>query len=66
VYMAAAMVPGAATAMATSSLPLALIPARVAPHMKPAGTVPAVTDASLLIGLLYQALREDAIDTVDR
>ena len=39
VYMTAATAPPGATAMATSVFPLALIPARTAPHTNPAGIV---------------------------
>ena len=43
------------TAMARSRLPLALIPARTAPHWNPAGRADAVNSALSFIPLLYQA-----------
>ena len=42
------------TAMARSRLPLALIPARTAPHWNPAGRADAVNSALSFIPLLYQ------------
>src|SRR5690242_19629442 len=71
VNMAAPMVPVSATATARSGLPLALIPAVVAPHRKPAGRLvasdseadadgtaskeAALDPVVLIIRLLYQA-----------
>jgi hypothetical protein len=57
VYMAAPTEPVVATATATSGFPLALIPARTAPHMNPSGMAAAVKLASSVMFLLYQALQ---------
>ena len=52
VYIAAPTAPAVATATATSGFPLALIPARTAPHIKPRGMAFAGNSTSSFIPLL--------------
>jgi hypothetical protein len=54
-----------AIAIPRSKFPLALIPARTAPHWNPAGSVPSVKTDWSFIPLLYQALRFLDCDAIE-